>query len=344
MVGRDVILAGGNAADAAAAMGLTLAVTLPSRAGLGGGGACMVHDTARARSEVVEFISAGSVPMLARGLAALQARYGSRAWSNAVAPAETLARFGFTVSKTLAEDLAVHGGALLADPAALSAFMDRRRQFASAGSEIRVPLLADTLSALRTQGAAASSPVVPEWKAAVKQDDAGYVVISRAIQNETAAAHATATTGFVVGDKNGLAVACVLSMGAMFGTGHMASMEGYLLSATLAPDTIKPVVVTDATFGQPVLMLAVAGPSAADLTRVVIQDWLKDAKNYDDVRTRVQTLSNQDLRSTISAAVCETGLGIVGQDCRTFSDPRGFGLGLTFGPEDGRVDGRGERR
>src|SRR6185436_747356 len=81
IVGRDVLISGGTAGDAAVAMAFTLAVTLPSSAGLGGGGSCVVFDGPSVSSTLVDFpaVPAGqspiAVPSLVRGLALLHARY-----------------------------------------------------------------------------------------------------------------------------------------------------------------------------------------------------------------------------------------------------------------------------
>lgn len=163
LAGRDVLSAGGNAADAAVAMGLTLAVTLPSRGGLGGGGACLAYNAkAGARPQAVLFLPrapaspAGAdrpaaVPMLARGLFLLNARFGQLSFDSLIAPAERLARFGVPASRAFVRDLSVVSGPLAADPGAYGVFFKDGRPLRE-GDLMVQPALAGTLAQLRTAG------------------------------------------------------------------------------------------------------------------------------------------------------------------------------------------------
>jgi gamma-glutamyltranspeptidase/glutathione hydrolase len=175
-VGRDVLSAGGTAADAAVALGFALSVSLPSRAGLGGGGACLVYMPG-ARSpnhgvpEALLFVPPAparpaatldngaviapdrpaAVPMLARGLFALHRKYGNRVFEQLISPAEYMARHGIGAARAFVRDLAVVAGPLAADPAARGVFFSGGQPIAE-GAQFLQPALSATLGTLRTKG------------------------------------------------------------------------------------------------------------------------------------------------------------------------------------------------
>ncbi len=172
LAARDVLSAGGNAVDAAVAAGFTLAVTLPSRAALGGGGACLVYtpnpgtgspDTGDGGRgvEAVLFLPAApaqsggdrpaAVPTMARGLFALHARHGQLPFEQLLAPAEKLARFGVSASRALVRDIGVVAGPLSGDPASRAAFFANGQPLAE-GATLRQPDLGASLAQLRTAG------------------------------------------------------------------------------------------------------------------------------------------------------------------------------------------------
>lgn len=129
--GVAVLKAGGNAIDAAAAVGLALAVTHPSAGNLGGGGFMLIRfadgrttfldfrerapltstrdmyldkDGNPTRDSVLGWRAAG-VPGTPRGLEVAQLRWGKAKWADVVAPSVKLAREGFIVTYGLAQSL-----------------------------------------------------------------------------------------------------------------------------------------------------------------------------------------------------------------------------------------------
>lgn len=138
VVARDVLSAGGSAADAATALYFTLAVTQPSTASLGGGGVCLVHDKKKKITEVVDFLPrAGTggtgarlstgVPGSVRGFYAIHAKYGKMRWESLLAEGERLARLGTPVSRAFAQDLAIAGRMLANDPGSRRVFFPNGR-------------------------------------------------------------------------------------------------------------------------------------------------------------------------------------------------------------------------
>jgi gamma-glutamyltranspeptidase / glutathione hydrolase len=133
-VGADILQKGGNAVDAAVAVGFALAVTFPRAGNIGGGGFMVVHladgndttidyrETAPAGIHAKSFLDelgnadpgksrdsalAVGVPGTVAGLALAEQKYGSGKFSLAelIAPAITLARDGIIVSEDAAAAL-----------------------------------------------------------------------------------------------------------------------------------------------------------------------------------------------------------------------------------------------
>ncbi len=176
-VGVEVMRKGGNAVDAAVAVGLALAVTYPAAGNLGGGGFMVVrradgrshvldfretapkaayrdlyldaHGEVRPHASTVGHLAAG-VPGTVAGLSEALKKWGTRPWKEMVEPARRLADEGFPVTPAMARGLRTDF---------LSGFPESRRVFQrdgryyQAGETLRQPDLAATLRRLRDNGA-----------------------------------------------------------------------------------------------------------------------------------------------------------------------------------------------
>ncbi len=155
-VGRDILVAGGSAADAAVAMYFALSATLPSAASLGAGGVCLVHNSQTRKAEAIVFPStpAGSVatPTAVRGMTLLHVRHGQARWEALVAPGERLARDGASVSRALARDLQAGVSQIGLDPAARRIYEKSGGVAVGEGDPLVQRDLASTLAAVRARG------------------------------------------------------------------------------------------------------------------------------------------------------------------------------------------------
>ncbi|WP_375463354.1 gamma-glutamyltransferase [uncultured Methylobacterium sp.] len=198
-VGVEVLRRGGNAVDAAVAVGFALAVTLPQAGNLGGGGFMMVHLAARGETVAIDYREtapraaradmflgpdgqpdraastrtgkAVGVPGSVRGLAEAHRLYGSGKLTLAelIAPAEHLAREGIPVVGGLADSLP-RASALLGRWPATRAIFFRGDVPLPRGDVLVQTDLADTLHAIAAQGPDAfyTGPVANRIAAAVR--------------------------------------------------------------------------------------------------------------------------------------------------------------------------------
>ena len=161
-VGRDVLLGGGNATDAAVAMYFAMAVTLPSAASLGASGVCIVHDSKTRAGEAFVFAPVAApggvrgvpitVPGGVRAITLMHARHGQARWEAVVAPGERLARLGVPVSRALSRDLQAAAVALGADSEARRIFGRGTGTAVTEGDNFTQTELAATLGVIRQRG------------------------------------------------------------------------------------------------------------------------------------------------------------------------------------------------
>ncbi|MBX9933835.1 MAG: gamma-glutamyltransferase [Methylobacterium sp.] len=180
-VGVELLKKGGNAVDAAVAVGFALAVTLPQAGNLGGGGFMLIHradpsatvtidyrETAPAAARAEMFLDsrgevergastrtgrAVAVPGTVRGLAEAHRLYGSGRFTLAelVAPAEALAREGIPVESGLADSLPRSASLLGRWPSTRAVFFQGDAPLPR-GSRLVQADLAGTLSAIARDG------------------------------------------------------------------------------------------------------------------------------------------------------------------------------------------------
>ncbi|WP_034460492.1 gamma-glutamyltransferase [Buttiauxella noackiae] len=139
-VGVDILKQGGNAVDAAVAVGFALAVTHPQAGNIGGGGFMMLR-TKDGKTTAIDFREmapekatrdmfldaqgnadskksltshlASGTPGTVAGFAMALEKYGTLPLNKVIQPAIKLAHDGFTVNDALAEDLKVYGAEVL---------------------------------------------------------------------------------------------------------------------------------------------------------------------------------------------------------------------------------------
>ena len=180
-VGAAVLADGGNAVDAAVAVGFSLAVTLPRAGNLGGGGFMLLYEASSGESVAIDYREkappsarrdmfldadgnvdndrvrfshlASGVPGTVAGLYEAHRRYGRLPWKRLVEPAVRQARDGIVVSYDMAEMLKARRDSLCRNAVACRYYYKAGGEPYEPGERIVQKDLADTLERIAKQGA-----------------------------------------------------------------------------------------------------------------------------------------------------------------------------------------------
>jgi gamma-glutamyltranspeptidase/glutathione hydrolase len=175
-VGREILQQGGNAVDAAVAVGFALAVVHPEAGNIGGGGFMIIRprdgsvhaldyretapvsasrDMYRAAGEdasVTGHLSVG-VPGAVAGLTEAHRRFGRLPFASVIGPAIRLANEGFVVDEYRTSSIGGDSARLERFPASRATFLPNGRP-PIPGTTFNQPELGATLEAIRDSGAA----------------------------------------------------------------------------------------------------------------------------------------------------------------------------------------------
>ena len=216
-VGRDILKAGGNAADAGVAVAFALAVTLPRAGNLGGGGFMIVHDAETGETKAIDYREmapmnadrdmfldeageadteksrftglATGVPGTVAGMQMVLDEYGTMSLAEVLEPAIGLARDGIVVTADLADSLKGLEDRLKKWPASEAIFFKEGGAFYEPGDRLVQADLAATLQRIADQGpdgfykGETAQAIVDAVQAAggriTMEDMAGYKALSR---------------------------------------------------------------------------------------------------------------------------------------------------------------------
>jgi len=173
--GYEILNKGGNAIDAAVAVGFALAVTLPRAGNLGGGGFMLIYDKANDKVESIDYRSAAprsarsemfidgsnvvrfghlvnAVPGSVAGLIKAHKKYGKLSLTEVMKPAVKLARYGIPVTKDLNYALEWSKESLLENSTSKNKFYDGEENPIAVSTAFKQPKLAKTLFLISKQG------------------------------------------------------------------------------------------------------------------------------------------------------------------------------------------------
>jgi len=174
-VGYDILRKGGNAVDAAVAVGFALAVTLPRAGNLGGGGFVLIYDKESDEISAIDYRSAApssatsdlflekdkvirfghlvnAVPGSVAGLLKAHKDHGSLPLDDLLKPAISLAQDGFEVTHDLNYVLEWGKESMLANQASKDKFYDLNDAPVQVRSILKQPNLAKTLFKIGKKG------------------------------------------------------------------------------------------------------------------------------------------------------------------------------------------------